>query len=69
MLEGRLIKHQRKARCDNNTQMKWRRRDVAIVDRCLEATFRLTGEEESEFIEGVEVFKYLGCLMDRSDDN
>ena len=42
---------------------------MAIVDRCLEENFRLTGEEESEFIEGVEVFKYLGCLMDRSDDD
>ena len=49
--------------------MRWKRRDVAIADRCSEANFILTGEEESEFIEGVEVFKYLGRLLDRSDNN
>ena len=42
---------------------------MAIADRCSEANFILTGEEESEFIEGVELFKYLGRLLDRSDDN
>ena len=49
--------------------MRQKRRDVAIADRCSKATFRLTGEEESELVEGVEVFKYLGILMDRSDYN
>ena len=42
--------------------------DVEIAARCSEATFSLTGEEESERIEGVERFKYLGRLMERSDD-
>ena len=60
MTEGRLIRHRRIARCDKNTQMRWRRRDVAIATRCLEAKSSLTGEEEAERIEGVEVFKYLG---------
>ena len=27
------------------------------------------GEDEAECIEGVGIFKYLGRLMDRSDDN
>ena len=42
---------------------------MEITDRCSEATFILTGEEEAEFIEGVKVFKYLGRLLDWSDDN
>ena len=59
MQEGRLIKHQRTARCDKNTQMCWQRRDVTIVDKCLEAMFSLKGEDKAEYIEGFEVFKYL----------
>ena len=35
--------------------------------RCLEATLSLTGEDEAERIEGAEVFKYLGQLLDRSE--
>ena len=34
-----------------------------------EATFILTGEEYAECIDGVEVFKYLGRMLDRSDEN
>ena len=49
--------------------MMWCRRDVEIADWCLEATLSLTGEEEAECIEGVEVFKYLGRMLKRSDDN
>ena len=33
------------------------------------ATFSIIGEEEVECIEGVEVFKYLRQLLDRSDDD
>ena len=29
----------------------------------------LSGEEEAERIKGVEVFKYLGRMLDRSDEN
>ena len=43
MPAGWLIKHQRTELCDNNTQIRWRRRDVAIADRFSEATFSLTG--------------------------
>ena len=42
---------------------------MAIVDRCSEATFSLTGDEEAEHIEGVGVFKYLGRMLDRSDND
>ena len=38
---------------------------MAIADRKSEATFCLTGQEEAECIEGVEVFKYLGLLLDQ----
>ena len=57
MPEGRPIKRQRTERCKKNTQMGWQRRDVVILDRCLEETFSLTGEEDMECIEGVKVFK------------
>ena len=42
---------------------------MAIATRCSEATFRLTGEEEVERIEGAEVPKYLRRMLDRSDND
>ena len=48
--------------------MGWWRRDVLIAGRCAEAASSLTGEDEAEFIEGVETFKYLGRMLDRSGD-
>ena len=42
---------------------------MAITTRYLEATFSLTGEEEVERIEGVEVIKYLRRMLDRSDND
>ena len=50
-------------------QIRRRRRDVAIASRCVEASFSLTGEDEAEFIEGVETFKHLGRMLDRSYDD
>ena len=61
----RIVRHRRISRFKKNTQMRWRRRDVAIAARCLKATFRLTGQEEAEFIEVVEVLKHLGLMLDR----
>ena len=66
---GRIIKHQRTRRCDRNTQMRWGRRDVEIVSRCMEASFSITGEDEAERIESVETLKYLGQILDRSDND
>ena len=63
----RIISHRNTARCNKNTQMRWRRRGVAIAARYLESTFILTGEEESEHIKGVEVFKYLRRMLERSE--
>ena len=31
MPAGRILKHQRTKRCDRNMQMRWRRKDAAIV--------------------------------------
>ena len=42
---------------------------MAIMAKCLEATFSLTGEDESERIKGVGGFQYLGILMYWSDDD
>ena len=49
--------------------MRWRRKDTAIAVMFMEATFSLTGEEETEHIEGVEVFKHLEQMLDRSEDD
>ena len=35
----------------------------------MEATFILTEEVEAEFIKGVEVFKYLGWMLYRLDND
>ena len=39
-----------------------------IASQCVEVTFGLTGEGEKKCIEGVVTFKYLGCMLDRSDN-
>ena len=69
MPAGWLIKHQMMQRCDKNNQMRRRRMDVAIASQCTEASFSLTGEDEAECIEGVENFKHLGRMLDRTDDD
>ena len=48
--------------------MWWRRRDVTIVIRCAEATFSIMGEDKAECIERKGMFKYLGQVMGRLDD-
>ena len=42
---------------------------MAIAAKYLESTFILTGKDEAECIKGVGRFKYLGRLLDRSDDD
>ena len=42
---------------------------MEIAAWCYEAIFSLTGDEEAECIEGAEVLKYLGRILDRSVDN
>ena len=42
---------------------------MAISNKYMKATFRLTGEDEAENIEGVDIFKYLGRPLDQSDEN
>ena len=49
--------------------MWWRRGDVAIASRYKGGTFRLTGEDGAEYIEGVDNFKYMGRILERSDKN
>ena len=55
---GQLLKHQRTKRCNRNMHMRYRRKDIAIVSRCEGEVFSLTGEDELECIEGVEIFKF-----------
>ena len=69
MAAGRIIKHRWTEICINNTHMRWRRRDVEIAENFTEETFSPTGEDGAEIVEGVELFKYLGRPLDRSDDN
>ena len=49
-------------------QMRWRRRDVVIANRCAEASFSFTGKYDAELIEGVKTFKDPGRMLDRLDD-
>ena len=67
--EGWPLKHQQMKRCYRNTQMWWRNRDIAIASQYKEATLSLTGEDGAECIKGVETFKILGRILDRSDDD
>ena len=67
--EGQLLKHQQTQRYERNMQIQWQRRDIAIASRYADAYFSLTREEDAECVEGVETFKYLGRMLDRSDDN
>ena len=69
MPTGRLIWHRETARCNRNSQMRWRQQDVATVDKFSEVTFSLTGEDKAERIGGGGSFKYLGSLMDQLDDD
>ena len=49
--------------------MRWRRPDVEVADKCSEATFSLTGEDEAECIEGVGRLRHIGRLLYHSDNN
>ena len=42
---------------------------MEIAENFTEETFSPTGEDGAEIVEGVELFKYLGRPLDRSDDN
>ena len=65
---GRLINRRRTDWCDNNTHMRWQRRNVGIVYKCTVATFSLTGEDGAGCVEGVESFRYLGRIMHLSGE-
>ena len=69
MSSGRRIKHRRTQICDNSNQIRWRRQNLDIANRCAEANFIIMGEEGAESIEGVDIFKYFGRPLDRSDDD
>ena len=45
MPAGQIIKHWWTARCNKKTQIRWRRWDVVIDNKCTEAIFSLTGED------------------------
>ena len=66
---GWLRKHWWNQRCDKNTQMWWWIWDEVITKKCTEVNFSLMGEEGADNIKGVDIFKYLGRPLDRSDDN
>ena len=42
---------------------------MAIASMCSESTFSVKWEDEAELIEGVDVFKYLGRMLEWSDDD
>ena len=61
--EGGVIKNRRMAQCDQNTQIRWRRRYVEIAAKCMGATFSIIGEDGLECSEGVEFFKYWDRVL------
>ena len=69
MPSGRLINHHSTRQCDKNMQMLWQRRDIVITSQCAEVFSSIKGEDGAECIEGVGMFKYMGRLMDRLDNN
>ena len=69
MPAGRIINHRQTAWCDWNTQMRWRRRDVEIAEKCTGETFSLTGDYRADCFEGVDSFKYLGRVLHRTDND
>ena len=69
MPEVWLIKHQSTQRCDRNTPMQWRRRDVAIASQYVESSFSLTWDDEAECIEEVDTFKCMVRMLDWSYDD
>ena len=68
MSERRLIKHRRTTNCFKNIDMRLRQRYVSIKIRCTYMKFSLMVEEGEETIDGLEVFNYLGRIMEHSDD-
>ena len=40
-----------------------------IAEKCMGATFSITGEDGAECFEGVESFKYLGWILHQSDED
>ena len=60
---GRLIKHQQMVRSNKNMQMRWRKWDGAIVNKCTEATFSFIGEDRVDSFKGIDSFMYLGQLL------
>ena len=63
---GQLLKHQQTKWCERNMQMWWRRKGVAIAIQCEGVKFSLTVEDNADFIEGIETFKYLGVILYQS---
>ena len=49
--------------------MRWRRKNFAIAIQRKVGTFSLIEEDDTECIEGVETFEYLGRILERSDDD
>ena len=64
MPAGLLIKNQQMYWNDRNTYIRWRRRDAAITSQCAEVYLSLMGEDEAEYIEGLETFNYLERMLD-----
>ena len=69
MPSGQLIKHWRTVRCFKNTDMQLRQRSVEVTKWCTNMELSLTEKEGGETIDGVEVFKYLGWVLEQSDNN
>ena len=63
------MKHRRADRCEKTTEIRIRKRDVDMAERCADMEFILYGREGDALVEGVSNFKYLGRPLDQTDDD
>ena len=69
MLEARLFKHRQLDKCHKATEIRLRRTDVDMSERCGEMEFILEEGEKEERVENVTMFRYLGTPLDQTDDD
>ena len=69
MQAARLFKHHQLDKCHKLTERRLQQKDVETAARCGEMEFSIYGEEGDERVENVTTFRYLGRLLDQTDDD
>ena len=69
MQAARLFIHRQLGKCHKLTDRRIRQRDVEMAARCGVMEFSLEGGEGDERLENVTTVRYLGRLLDQTDDD